>query len=299
MKSILLEQNKRFFDDVITLNYKFSIEINQISQDNQKSKKSNKFYFYSYSNKHFFLFFQFFFMYILFIQQISCFDYCCCLFNKDPFRGYNIQKSQILSFDHSSMDKESIGYKMINQCHRNYNGFPSLENINLLKRDIYTIDQKQCDKDCNYFVREINEKYNIKQEANREAEAKKLKEKRKRYLNILTKKINENTNSLLKGVPCTAKINACNYKNDKGNDNRKGSFNSRNENNDQRGSNFKVLNSPAVSASISISGNSYSNVPTLADLSIDSDDEKEQSYLELDNPSYNIELRNELEKKSI
>lgn len=220
--------------------------------------------------------------------EISCFEYCCCLFGRDPFRGYNSIKSHILSFDHTNMDKESIGYKMINQCYRNYGGFPTLENINSLKRDIYSIDQKQCEKDCNYFIREINEKYNIKQEANREVEAKKLKEIRNKFLKILTEKIKQNTNSLFEGKPCKADINTSS--NWRGNG-------SKHKKSEVKGNQFKVINSPAV-GNMHMSSGSINSVPTMADLSIDSDDGNEPSYLQLDNPKYNIELKNQMDKKS-
>lgn len=226
------------------------------------------------------------FIIILLINRTYTFDYCCCLFSKDPFRGYTIQRSQILSFDQSDMDKESIGYKMINQCYRTYNGFPTLESINLLKRDIYTIDQRRCEKDCNYFIREINEKYNIKQEENRENEAKRLINLKKKFTNILTKKIKENTISLYRGKPCKAEITTQNnfYKlNNKNRHNTKGSL--------------KILNNPSLAF-----GNSYSgaipSVPTVGDLSIDSENEEEPSYLEIDNLKYNLQLKREKEKIS-
>jgi hypothetical protein len=192
------------------------------------------------------------------------------------------------------MDKESIGTKMINQCYRTYNGFPTLENINSLKNDIYSIDQKRCDKDCNYFIREINEKYDIKQETKRENASKALKEKHKKFLKILTKKIQENTNSLWKGYPCKAEIKTC-YNNINNID--KGSIRNKNNKNDNKGNVFKIINSPIVKNKDIIRQSSISSEEIVADLSIDS--ENEQSYLQLDNPKYNFEVRNEIERKSM
>ena len=259
-----------------------------LKNDSDKIKKPNIIEIFKPMNKLSIIFLQLLLVSTFFSTEISCFEYCCCLFSKDPFRGYTILKSQILSFDHLNMDKESIGYKMINQCYRTYNGFPTLENINSLKRDVYTIDKRHCDKDCNYLTREINEKYNIKQETNREADAKRLKEIRKKFLNILNRKIKENTNSLHNGKPCTAQINTCS--------NWKGSNCKQNKRYDKK-NHIKIINTTAI-GNLHLSSGSIDNVPTIADLSIDSDNDNEQSYLELENPKYNIELKNEDEKKS-
>ena len=74
-----------------------------------------------------------------------------------------------------------MGYKMINQCYRQYNGFPTLENINMIKNEIYKINKTDCDNDCINFVNDLNERYNKKQEENRQIDA--LEEVKKFSLN--------------------------------------------------------------------------------------------------------------------
>ena len=73
------------------------------------------------------------------LKQFNTLDYCCCMFKRDPFRGFLNSNNKIMSFDHSYFDKEGMGYKMINQCYRQNDGFPSLESIELLKKDINQI----------------------------------------------------------------------------------------------------------------------------------------------------------------
>ena len=242
------------------------------------TKISTKMFHSSKSSKNFvFLLFKILIILNFSINQIKAYDYCCCLFSQDPFRGYNIIKSQILSFDHSHLDKESIGSKMINQCYRTFNGFPSLENINYLKRDIFTINQKTCDKDCNYFIRDLNEKYNIKQEQNREKEAKRLKDVKRKLDSILKEKLIENMNNLYKGKPCNAKIKNLSV-------------------NDLKSNSFKIPDSDLMNQN-GLNSDSNPYIPSVGDLSIDSDNDEEPSYLDLNNPKYNIEIRNKIDEE--
>lgn len=232
------------------------------------------------------------FFILIMITQINSLDYCCCIFSKDPFRGYLTFHNKILSFSHSYLDKEEMGYKMLTQCYIGQNGFPPLENLNMLKRDIYTTNKEKCDKDCNVFLEELNEKYYIKQEENREIEAKRIEKIKHKYQSYLENKILENAKMLNKGGSAKAnlKINSksdLKLKNDLRNSPKKQPT----RNDITFSPKQKTLSFEAISI------RSDGSDSSVYDLSIDSGDFNEgRSYMEIDNPKYNCQLKIEREQ---
>lgn len=152
------------------------------------------------------------------IKNINCeqIPFCCCFYNKDAFRGFQTSSIEILYIKNNGLDKSDIGNSLMHMC-MNKNGFPSIENIERLKSNILILSDKKCKKECEYLIRELNDKYNIKQEENRKIEGKKLKQS----LSELKKKINNqiqiNINSLYNGKKCDvtigSKINSKNNNN--------------------------------------------------------------------------------------
>jgi hypothetical protein len=220
------------------------------------------------------------------IKNYNNLDYCCCLFRKDPFRGFLNLNNKIMSFDHTYYDKESMGYKMINQCYRQNNGFPSFENINNLKNNIFTKDIDECEKECQLFVLDLNEKYNIIQEQNRDLEAKRLNKNKRQLESFLQKKILKNSDNLYSKRPRN-KNNIS--KNDK----------KVNKNIDKPSvdpSNIKKRGFSFVSSHCSENKNFNFNDSDLYDLSSDSDNIEGLSYLDINNPKYNIQMLIDKEK---
>jgi len=148
-----------------------------------------------------------FYLFIFSIKYITCEEipFCCCFYNKDAFRGFQSTSIEILFIQNNGLDKSDIGNLFMNMC-MNKNGFPSIENIERLKTNNFILKRNQCKKECEYLIRELNDKYNIKQEENRKIEGKKLKN----VLAELKKKINNqihiNINSLYNGNKCQVTI---------------------------------------------------------------------------------------------
>lgn len=136
------------------------------------------------------------------------FNFCCCLFSKDPFRGFQSTASNILSFEISTFQKDEIGNRILAICHDALQGFPSSENIERIKNKECSVKKDECTKECSYLMRELNEQYNVRQEENREKEAKLLREKRKKLLKVVESKVMENVDSMYKGEKCKNTIKA-------------------------------------------------------------------------------------------
>lgn len=134
------------------------------------------------------------------LTLVNTLDYCCCLYHQDPFRGFQTNGIRIIDIKVDNLNKEEIGDKMFFQCYVAMNGFPTMENLDRLKNDLYTIDKKSCETECSYLLKSMNEKYNINQEINREKEAKLLKEERRNLKQAVQQKNNENIINLHKGV---------------------------------------------------------------------------------------------------
>jgi hypothetical protein len=233
-----------------------------------------------------------FFSFIIFFiaKQINSLEYCCCIFSKDPLKGFKKFENKILKFDHEYLDKEEMGYKMISQCYRQYNGFPSLENINMIRNDIYTINKAECERDCTRFLSDLNEKYNSKQEENRFNEAKRLLKLKKKYESYIENKILENAKNLHKAKYCKAEVKKVDNninKNDKDKDKGKDNYNNINE--------IKT-NSLNILESIKLKTISQGSDSSVYDLSIDSIDDHYPSYLEVNNPKYNVQMKIEREE---
>lgn len=144
-------------------------------------------------------------------------NFCCCIFNKDPFRGFLFNTIKMVNFDPSGMEKADIGNKLMKICYEEYNGFPSIDNIDRLKKlklvcededegYVTRKDEKDCESECKFLSKELNEKYNVKQEENRQKEAKMLKDRRNRLLKLMDKKLMENVGNLYKGGKCLISI---------------------------------------------------------------------------------------------
>ena len=110
---------------------------------------------------------------------------CCCFFDKDAFRGFQITKTDIFNIKKTGLDKAEIGNMVMNVC-LNKKGFPTVENIERLKTGNFLLTNKKCERECNFLTRQLNDNYNIKQETNRNIEAKRLRE----IKNELARKIN-------------------------------------------------------------------------------------------------------------
>lgn len=130
---------------------------------------------------------------------------CCCFFNKDPFRGFQSTSNQILQIKKTGLDKAELGSMIMNLC-IGAKGFPSMENIERLKTDTYTLTTQQCDKECFYLTRQLNDNYNISQEKNRNCEAKHLRQLKKELEKKINSQVKININSLNKGQSCQIRI---------------------------------------------------------------------------------------------
>ena len=136
------------------------------------------------------------FIYILFIISIEKYTcaikYCCCIYKKDPFRGFEKSSAEICTLDKTeALEKEEIGTKILKIC-KSKNGLPTYENLDRIKRQNYDVDQSKCEKECSYMIIEMNEKFQEEQEENRMEQARILKEKRRNLTIYLDSKINEN-----------------------------------------------------------------------------------------------------------
>ena len=130
---------------------------------------------------------------------------CCCFFTKDPFRGFQITHNQILQIKKTGLDKAELASMMMNIC-IGTKGFPTIENIERLKRNNFVLSKEKCDKECFYLTRQLNDNYTIKQEKNRNNEAKRLQQYKKSLENKINSQIKLNVESLNKGGSCKIRI---------------------------------------------------------------------------------------------
>ena len=130
---------------------------------------------------------------------------CCCFFNKDPFRGFQSTSNQILQIKKTGLDKAELGTMIMNLC-IGTKGFPSAENIERLKSENYAITPQQCDKECFYLTRQLNDNYIISQEKNRNNEAKHLRQIKRELEAKINSQIKINIDSLSKGDKCQIRI---------------------------------------------------------------------------------------------
>jgi hypothetical protein len=142
------------------------------------------------------------FLICLKVETVSSMKFCCCIYKKDPFRGFEKSSGEVVSIEMpESLEKDEIGNKILKLCHAK-NGLPSYENIERLKKGNFNLDKQTCEKECSFLILEMNEKFDIEQEENRMEKAKKLRDRRKRLANQLESKISDNVNNLYKGGRC-------------------------------------------------------------------------------------------------
>ena len=79
----------------------------------------------------------------------------------------------------------------------NLKGFPSNENISRIHKSSCKVDKKSCDKECINSVKDLNQIYYIKQDENRQKEAKILKDKRRYLSKLLDDKILKEQHSII------------------------------------------------------------------------------------------------------
>lgn len=130
---------------------------------------------------------------------------CCCFFDKDAFRGFQITKNEILNIKKSGLDKEEIGNMVMNVC-INKKGFPTIENIDRLITGNFQLTLKKCERECNFLTRQLNDNYNIKQETNRNIEAKKLRQIKNQLAKKINAQITININNLHNGKGCEVSV---------------------------------------------------------------------------------------------
>jgi hypothetical protein len=127
-----------------------------------------------------------------------CIEFCCCTFSQDPFRGFTSNGGQHIEIDTTNLEKIYIANKLQKLCMENYNGFPSMENIDRLRfynmetqteHPKYILAPGDCDKECFALMSLFDEKYNEIQSINRQKKAKQTREKKQKITNILNKKI--------------------------------------------------------------------------------------------------------------
>jgi hypothetical protein len=151
------------------------------------------------------------------VNSYKCINFCCCIYSKDPFRGFQHTNIKMINFDPSGMEKAEIGNKLMKVCYETHGGFPSIDNIDKLKKlklvceedpEILASrrEEKECENECNYLMRELNEKFNVNQEENRHGEAKTLRDKRRKLNKLMDKKIMENVGNFYKGKKCEISI---------------------------------------------------------------------------------------------
>jgi hypothetical protein len=141
------------------------------------------------------------------LKTISTLKFCCCIYRKDPFRGFEKSFGEVMETDISeNSEKEEIGNKILKLC-LSKNGLPSFENIERIKKGKYDINPQTCDKECSYLILEMNDKFDVEQEENRMEHAKKLREKRKSLSDLLKNKKFDNLNNLYKGKRCIYEVN--------------------------------------------------------------------------------------------
>ena len=130
---------------------------------------------------------------------------CCCFFDKDAFRGFQITKTDIFNIKKTGLDKAEIGNMVMNVC-LNKKGFPTVENIERLKTGNFLLTSKKCERECNFLTRQLNDNYNIKQETNRNIEAKRLREIKNELARKINAQIAININNLHIGKGCEVSV---------------------------------------------------------------------------------------------
>jgi hypothetical protein len=152
-------------------------------------------------------------MFITTFSYVYSLNFCCCLYSKDQFRGFGYEGYKTLFIDTTGLDKADVGNKMMKLCYDGQKGFPSIENINRLKKiNLKTCDNenyyedKKCESECNNLMKDFNEKFYTKQEENREAEAKILRERRAHLQKILDNNIKTNFNNFHSGKACSISV---------------------------------------------------------------------------------------------
>jgi hypothetical protein len=127
-----------------------------------------------------------------------CIEFCCCTFSQDPFRGFTSTGGRTIQIDTTNLEKIYIANKLQKLCIENYNGFPSMENIDRLRfynmesqteHPKYILSAGDCDKECFVLMSLFDEKYNEIQNVNRQKKAKQTREKKQKIIDILNKKI--------------------------------------------------------------------------------------------------------------
>jgi hypothetical protein len=147
------------------------------------------------------------------LKNIDTLKFCCCIYRKDPFRGFEKSFGEVMETDiPESSEKEEIGNKFLKLC-LSKNGLPSFENIDRVNKGKYDVTPQTCDKECSYLILEMNDKFDLEQEENRMEHARKLREKRKSLNDLLKNKMSNNLNDLYKGKQCIYELNK--YKKDK------------------------------------------------------------------------------------
>jgi hypothetical protein len=136
------------------------------------------------------------------LYPVDTFDFCCCIYTKDPFRGFECSNASIMTLKLNGIldiERQKIGLKILNLC-RSEGGTPTIENINRIKQiDTYTLTTSICEKECFFIIREMNERFDVEQEWNRLEEAKKLRERRTFFLRMLEVKIQKSTKRFYNG----------------------------------------------------------------------------------------------------
>jgi len=141
------------------------------------------------------------------LKSITTLKFCCCIYRKDPFRGFEKSFGEVMETDiPENTEKEEIGNKFLKLC-LSKNGLPSFENIERVNKGKYDVTHQSCDKECSYLILEMNDKFDVEQEENRMEHAKKLREKRKSLSELLKNKMSNNLNNLYKGKQCIYEVN--------------------------------------------------------------------------------------------
>ncbi len=123
---------------------------------------------------------------------------CCCSFKKDPFRGFQLPKYQIISTPKSEIiATEDIANKLIQQCEEMSKGVLTEESLERLKLDkTHELKPEKCERECLYLTRQLNDNYIIEQVKTRNAKAEKLKKEQKRLQKIINEKVKINVQCL-------------------------------------------------------------------------------------------------------
>lgn len=148
-----------------------------------------------------------------FFAKLAKLEFCCCIYQRDSFKGFKLLNSKVVDLNDYWLSNKDAGNKIFDHCIHIEKGFPSLNNILRVEKNVYSLNIKDCENECKALIKQFDEKYISVQESLRDKAVILNKEKIKALKTKLKGIEDISINKLHKGL----KYLINNVKNDKKN----------------------------------------------------------------------------------